>query len=94
MFHGQFWGPEQISAYLSGVPDDRLIMLDLISEASPAYERTNYYHGKPFMWSLLHNFGGQVAQCIRLANNSPAAASGLAVLHGPFHQSQRLKARD
>lgn len=34
-------------------------MLDLISEATPAYQSTNWYHGKRTIWNVLHNFGGQ-----------------------------------
>jgi alpha-N-acetylglucosaminidase len=56
----QFWGAKQIAAYMGAVPDERMILLDLISEGSPAYSRTNFYGGKPFVWSLLHNFGGQI----------------------------------
>ena len=53
-------GPPQIAAYLSAVPNDRMIVLDLISEATPAYAQTDSYHGKPYIWSVLHNFGGQI----------------------------------
>ena len=60
VFHQRFWGKEQIEAYLSTIPSERILVLDLISEATPAYEETHWYHGKPVIWSLLHNFGGQI----------------------------------
>ena len=30
----------------------------VVSESDPAYARTGYYGGRPYIWSLLHNFGG------------------------------------
>ena len=45
---------------MAAVPNDRMIVLDLISEATPAYEQTDSYHNKPYIWSVLHNFGGQI----------------------------------
>jgi len=42
----------------SGVPDDRMIILDLFSEIQPIWSNTHSYYGKPFIWCMLHNFGG------------------------------------
>ena len=50
----------QVEAYMSHMPKDRMLVLDLISEATPAYEDTHFYHGLPMLWSTLHNFGGQI----------------------------------
>ena len=33
---------------------------DLYSEVSPIYTRTASYYGTPFVWNMLHNFGGNV----------------------------------
>ena len=35
-----------------------MIILDLNSEVSPVWTHTQSYFGKPFIWCLLHNFGG------------------------------------
>ena len=35
-----------------------MIILDLNSEQSPIWSRTDSYFGKPFIWCLLHNYGG------------------------------------
>ena len=35
-----------------------MIILDLNSEASPVWSSTQSYYGKPFIWCLLHNYGG------------------------------------
>ena len=53
-----FWTNERIKAFLSGVPDTRMIILDLNSEQSPLWRKTESYFGKPFVWCLLHNYGG------------------------------------
>ena len=53
-----FWNNTRIKAFLSEVPNDRMIILDLNSEQSPIWSRTDSYFGKPFIWCLLHNYGG------------------------------------
>ncbi|XP_037959738.1 alpha-N-acetylglucosaminidase [Teleopsis dalmanni] len=53
-----FWKDELIKAFLTAVPLGRLIVLDLQSEQFPQYERTYSFHGQPFIWCMLHNFGG------------------------------------
>ena len=47
-----------MEAFLSGVPNDSMIILDLNSEESPVWSSTKSYFGKPFIWCLLHNYGG------------------------------------
>jgi alpha-N-acetylglucosaminidase len=42
----QTWTDDNIKAYLSGVPDDKLILLDLFSEVMPFYNRENSFYGK------------------------------------------------
>ena len=53
-----FWTNERIEAYLSSPSDDGLLILDLQSEAAPHYTHTESYFGRPFLYSMLHNFGG------------------------------------
>lgn len=36
----------------------RMIILDLFAELSPVYQRTESFYGQPFIWCMLHNFGG------------------------------------
>lgn len=60
VYSSAFWGHRQIEAYLKNVPKNGMIVLDLTSESSPAYDATMSFHGKPFIWSVLHNFGGQI----------------------------------
>lgn len=35
-----------------------MIILDLNSEQTPLWNKTQSYYGKPFIWCLLHNYGG------------------------------------
>ncbi|XP_075152325.1 N-acetyl-alpha-glucosaminidase [Haematobia irritans] len=53
-----FWSNERIEAFLTAVPKGRILILDLQSEQFPQYKRTNSYYGQPFIWCMLHNFGG------------------------------------
>ncbi|XP_058830802.1 alpha-N-acetylglucosaminidase-like [Topomyia yanbarensis] len=53
-----FWSDRAIKAFLTAVPIGRMLVLDLQSEQFPQYVRTNSYHGQPFVWCMLSNFGG------------------------------------
>ncbi len=57
-FKEAFWQSEQIKALLNAVPDDNMIVLDLWTETRPVWDRTEAYHGKPWLWCMVHNFGG------------------------------------
>lgn len=71
-----FWKPTQIKALLNAVPDDHMIILDLYSESHPIWDRTDAYYGKPWIWNMLHNFGGNTSLWGRMSNaaKDPAAA--------------------
>ncbi|RVE60057.1 hypothetical protein OJAV_G00194500 [Oryzias javanicus] len=53
-----FWQPPQIRALLHGVPLGRMIVLDLFAETEPLFSYTESFYGQPFIWCMLHNFGG------------------------------------
>ena len=75
-FDRGFWQPPQIRGLLSGVPDDRMILLDLHCDCAPQWKTTNSFEGKPWIWDLLHNFGGHRAMFGNLevvADDPPAA---------------------
>lgn len=57
----EYWKPKQVKAFLGGVPNDKMIVLDLFSEQRPVWSRTEAYYGKPWIWCLLHNFGGRLS---------------------------------
>lgn len=45
-------------AFLTAVPQGRMLILDLQSEQWPMYVVYNMYYGQAFIWCMLHNFGG------------------------------------
>ncbi|KAL8566784.1 hypothetical protein ACOMHN_005735 [Nucella lapillus] len=53
-----FWKSPQINALVNSVPRGRMVILDLMSEMEPQFFRTQSYFGQPFIWCMLHNFGG------------------------------------
>lgn len=56
----KFWKSPQIEALLNAVPDDRMLLLDLAAEIEPIWKRTRAFYGKPWIWNMLNNFGGNV----------------------------------
>ena len=38
-----------------------MIVLDLQGEMQPQYQRFKSYYGQPFIWNMLHNYGGTMA---------------------------------
>lgn len=54
----KFWKEPQTEALLKAVPNDKMILLDLATEIEPVWKRTHAFYGKPWIWNMLHNFGG------------------------------------
>jgi alpha-N-acetylglucosaminidase len=54
----EFWHDEQIKALLSAVPNEHMIILDLNTDFEPIWKRTYAFYGKPWIWNMLHNYGG------------------------------------
>lgn len=52
------WKDEYIEAFLTAVPKGRILVLDLQADKMPRYSRTASFYGQPFVWCMLHNFGG------------------------------------
>ncbi|WP_344979945.1 alpha-N-acetylglucosaminidase [Compostibacter hankyongensis] len=79
-YNARFWHAPQIRALLNAVPDDHVIVLDLWSESHPVWNRTEGYYGKPWIWNMLHNFGGNISLFGRMRHvaSDPAMA-----LHDP-----------
>lgn len=86
----EFWGPAQVGAVLKAVPRGRLLVLDLFAETKPMYIHTASFQGQPFIWCMLHNFGGnhglfgaleavnRGAATARLFPNSTMVGTGMA----------------
>lgn len=43
-----------------GVPQGKMIVLDLMAETTPIWKETESFYGQPFIWCMLHNFGGNL----------------------------------
>ncbi len=52
------WTPERIRAFLTGVAPQQLIMLDYYCDFKELWPETESFHGRPFIWCYLGNFGG------------------------------------
>ncbi len=53
-----FWDTLSVRALLRDVPDDRMIILDLANEAFHGWKAQHGFYGKEWIYSLIHNFGG------------------------------------
>ncbi len=58
MFLESYWTKDRIKSLLSNIPIGKVLMLDLASTTNPQYERTDSYFGQPFVFCMLHNYGG------------------------------------
>lgn len=69
-----YWQADEIKAVLTAVPDDRMIILDTFSETFPAWNKSKAFYGKPWIWNMLHNFGGATGMFGRIDEvaNTPA----------------------
>lgn len=67
-----------LQALVSGVPRNSLILLDLYAEVYPLWKRTNSFFGAPFIYCMLHNFGGNIEMygALKAVAQGPAEAMG------------------
>lgn len=60
----KFWDSDSIRAYLSGIPDERTIIIDYTSDLTgrssrqPVWATSDAYFGRQWMNGMIHNFGG------------------------------------
>ncbi|CAH2087845.1 unnamed protein product [Euphydryas editha] len=52
------WPLKRVRNFLTSVPNGRMLILDLQSEQWPQFDLYEMYYGQPFIWCMLHNFGG------------------------------------
>ncbi|XP_050154004.1 alpha-N-acetylglucosaminidase [Malus sylvestris] len=55
-----FWKPPQMKALLHSVPFGKMIVLDLFADVKPIWKTSSQFYGTPYIWCLLHNFGGNI----------------------------------
>ncbi|KAK2637020.1 hypothetical protein Ddye_031812 [Dipteronia dyeriana] len=55
-----FWQPPQMEALLHSVPLGKMIVLDLFADVKPIWRTSSQFYGTPYVWCMLHNFGGNI----------------------------------
>lgn len=58
-YRADYWTPERITAALAPVPSKNLLVQDTWAEHAPTWRQTNEFEGRPWLWTMLHNFGGR-----------------------------------
>jgi len=54
-----FWTPDAVRAFLSKVPDDKMLVLDIGNDRYPGiWQQTQAFYGKPWVYGYVHNYGG------------------------------------
>ena len=52
------WTPERLRAYLTAVPEGKMLLLDYFCEKTEVWRQTEGFYGQPYIWCYLGNFGG------------------------------------
>ncbi len=60
-YQRRFWDKPSTQALLSRVPDDRMVIIDLGNEQFHGWEVHEGFYGKGWLYSVIHNFGGNNA---------------------------------
>lgn len=62
------WDPQSVEALLNGVPEDKLMVIDLavdfnnyVWKNGNSWDNLSGFFGKPWIWSTVPNFGGRTA---------------------------------
>lgn len=56
----KYWKPPQMEALLHSVPRGKMIVLDLFADVKPIWRSSSQFYGTPYIWCMLHNFGGNI----------------------------------
>ena len=67
----EHWTPETAKAYIQGVPQGRMMLLDYYCESVEEWKLFDSFYGQPYIWCYLGNFGGNsfLASPMRDVNN-------------------------
>lgn len=68
VYNAKFWDRESVKAFLSQVPNDRMLIIDYGNDWSPheaesvpprqIWKSNKAYFGKPWIYGMIHTFGG------------------------------------
>jgi alpha-N-acetylglucosaminidase len=72
------WTTSRVHRFLDGIPDGRVLVLDLWGEADPQWQRLESYGGRPWLWNGLLNFGGRTEPIADLSSTSRNLEEALA----------------
>lgn len=53
-----FWDKSAVKAFLSKVPNDKMLIIDLANETSNGWLKYEGFYGKPWIYSVVQNHGG------------------------------------
>lgn len=72
LFHydREHWTNDRIEAFLKGVPQGRMTLLDYFCENTEVWKLTESFFGQPFIWCHLGNFGGNSILCGNIEESS------------------------
>lgn len=54
----KFWDKEAVKAYLSQVPNNKMLIIDLANESFKGWQKHDGFYGKPWIYSVIQNYGG------------------------------------
>ncbi len=54
-FKKDFWTMERGRAFLNGIPENKVIVLDLYGEKNPTWDKTDAFFGQPWIWNVICN---------------------------------------
>ncbi|CAD5123242.1 DgyrCDS11599 [Dimorphilus gyrociliatus] len=79
LFISGWWTNTRAEALLTSIPQGKMIVLDLQSEITPQFSRLKSYYGQPYIWCMLHDFGGTVSMygAIENINKGPHNARAM-----------------
>ncbi len=74
----EFWDTDSVSALLSRVPNDRMMILDLACNYAETWRMHEAFHGKQWVFSFIPNMGGNTPWVGRMEVSASLAAKALA----------------
>ena len=78
-FFDKDWTPPRLKALTLAVPKGKMIYLDYVCEQEEFFRKTENFHGAPFVWCFVGNFGGTTSFAAPLKIVSDRSAAALPV---------------
>jgi alpha-N-acetylglucosaminidase len=71
-----FWDKNAVKAFLSQVPNEKMLIIDLANESFAGWQKHEAFYGKPWIYSTINNYGGNS----QLGANLPFLATDAAAM--------------